>query len=131
MTDHGVLTLFRFDFIEKLPETSGLVYKCIDAQGKAIVSKILPGHAYPLELHQELALKGLALAPAVTRLAGNFTLLETEFLSPSEGWMRLDVFRGDMDALETACSEAIAGLHSCLEGRAVHGDLRPPNMFAR
>ena len=124
-------TLHRFESIEKLPNTSGLVYKCVDAQGKAIVSKILPGHAYPLELHQELAVRGLALTPTVTQLAGNFTLLEAEFLAPSDGWMRLDGFRGDVDALETACSEAVAVLHSCLEGRAVHGDLRPPNMFAR
>ena len=95
------------------------------------MSKILPGHAYPVELHQELALKDLALKPAVTQLAGSFTLLETEFLSPSEGWIRLDNFRGDVEALDAACAEAIACLHSCLEGRAVHGDLRPPNMFVR
>ena len=84
-----------------------------------------------MELHQELARRGLALTPTVTQLSGHFTLLETEFLSPSEGWMCLDEFHGDVDALDKACSEAIAGLHSCLDGCAVHGDLRPPNMFAR
>ena len=124
-------TLHSFHSIEKIPKTSGLVYKCVDVQGKAIMSKILPGQAYPLELHQELARKGLALMPAITRLPGNFTLLQTEFLAPSEGWMRLDEFHGDVDVLEKACFEAVAGLHSCLENRAVHGDLRPPNMFAR
>jgi hypothetical protein len=124
-------TPHRFASIEKFPQTSGLVYKSVDAHGKTIVSKIIPGHAYPLELHKELAEKGLALTPTVAQLPGNFTLLETEFLAPSEGWMRLDEFRGNVDALETACSNAVACLHSCLDGRAVHGDLRPPNIFAR
>lgn len=45
--------------------------------------------------------------------------------------MQLDRFTGSTQALREACGAALKGLHSCLSGNAVHGDVRIPNIFVR
>lgn len=45
--------------------------------------------------------------------------------------MQLDRFTGSAQAMREACKAALAGLHSCLGGSAVHGDVRIPNIFLR
>ena len=45
--------------------------------------------------------------------------------------MQLDRFRGSRQVLEEACKAALAGLHNCLGGTAVHGDVRIPNICVR
>lgn len=54
-----------------------------------------------------------------------------EYLDPSNGWTPLLAYQGDASALETALQKAMSAFHQCLDGKAVHGDLRPPNIFVR
>lgn len=58
-------------------------------------------------------------------------MVEMDYLDPSEGWTPLLAYQGDASALETALQKAISAFHQCLDGKAVHGDLRPPNIFVR
>ena len=58
-------------------------------------------------------------------------MVEMEYLDPSEGWTPLLAYQGDVSALEPVIQKAISAFHQCLDGKAVHGDLRPPNIFVR
>ena len=77
------------------------------------------------------------LAPAILGLAEEILypkgvrLLETEDLANSNSWEQMHNFSGDMDELEATSISALTSLHSCLNGAAVHGDVRPPNIFVR
>ena len=117
-------------------QRNSLVYRCIAKDGSTSVAKLLPGGAsYPLDLYQEAVSKGLAPAilnlTAETSYPGDFRLLETEELASSSGWEQLHRFSGDMNILQKASNSALTSLHSCLSGTAVHGDIRPPNIFVR
>ena len=117
-------------------QRNSLVYRCIAKDGSTSVAKLLPGGAsYPLDLYQEAVSKGLAPAilnlTAETSYPGGFRLLETEELASSSGWEQLHRFSGDMNILQKASNSALTSLHSCLSGTAVHGDIRPPNIFVR
>lgn len=105
---------------------------------RKLVAKLLPcaPTEYPSALHTEAAAKGCVpglLGPAGS-VAGGFTLLRMGYLDPDDGWTRLDEleqYPADFLEVERAANDALARLHSCLEGTAVHGDLRPPNIFLR
>ena len=119
--------------MEKL-QSSSLVYLCVAHDGSSRVSKLIPDTAYPMDLHREMAGRGLAptLLPQPAELhPGGFRLLEMEHLGREQGWEQLSEFSGDAAGLPEACNLALQGLHSCLGGTAVHGDLRPPNIFVR
>lgn len=105
---------------------------------RKLVAKLLPcaPAEYPSALHTEAADKGCVpgmLGPT-TSVAGGFTLLRMGYLDPDDGWTRLDEleqYPADFSEVERAANDALARLHSCLAGTAVHGDLRPPNIFLR
>ena len=58
-------------------------------------------------------------------------MIKMEYLDPSDGWMRLERFNGDWDALHEVAMKALESLQSCLDGKAVHGDLNPSNLLVR
>lgn len=82
-------------------------------------------------------LAGKGHAPALVHhetLAGGFMMIVYEYLDPSDGWRALHEFndtRAEPEQITSACIEALSSLHSCLEGRGVHGDPRPPNIFLK
>ena len=45
--------------------------------------------------------------------------------------MRLERFTGNWDALHEVAMEALKLLQSCLDDKAVHGDLNPSNLLVR
>ena len=113
-----------------------LVYRCIAANGSSSIAKLIPGGAsFPMDFYQEAVSMGLA--PAILNLAaetsypGDFRLIETEDLTTSSGWNEMHLFSGDMDELQSTSYSALTRLHSCLDGHAVHGDIRSPNIFVR
>ena len=66
------------------------------------------------------------------QLPGGFLLLVLEFLDPTDGWMSLENFDDattSSEKLRAACLRALESLQTCLDGKAVHGDLRSPNVF--
>jgi len=113
--------------------TSSKVY-IIDrgASGK-VVGKIASDHQkYPVELHKEAAAKGLAPNLEHTEvLPGGLSYVEMEFLDARDGWRKLSEFQGNLDALSASCRASRVALHACLDGEAVHGDLRPANILVR
>ena len=54
-----------------------------------------------------------------------------QYLDPADGWMSPHRFTGDWDLLQEVAVEALASLQSCLDGKAVHGDLNPGNLLVR
>ena len=125
----------RFSSAQQLRSSpTSLVYLCTDKENEAkqIIVKIIAGDSYPISLHEELA--ALGHAPTLhyhQRLSGGFMLLCYEFLSATDGWVSLNHFdcKEALPLLQAACEKALSALHSCLGGRAVHGDMRPPNIF--
>ncbi len=118
------------------------MYRCRTPQGSSRIAKLIPGAAYPMRLHSEAADKGLAPrlldspgrgeGGAELPFPGGFLLVEMEdLLSGDQGWQQMADFGGDVEDLEIASLSALEGLHSCLGGAAVHGDLRAPNIFVR
>ena len=101
------------------------------------MAKIIEGNikdaSYPLTLHKQLS--SLGHAPDlfdVEQLPGGFLLLVLEFLDPTDGWMSLEKFDDattSPEMLQAACLGALKSLQTCLDGKAVHGDLRSPNVF--
>ena len=122
-----------FRSITRLPGP-GQVYLCISDQTTQVV-KFVPARSYPYpeDLHVQLAQKRIApkLLSPVKLLPGGFWFVEMEYLDPSEGWTSLLAYQGDVSALEPVIQKAISAFHQCLDGKAVHGDLRPPNIFVR
>ena len=54
-----------------------------------------------------------------------------EDLTSGSGWGPMHRFFGSKHELKKASESALAALHSCLDGAAVHGDVRIPNIFVR
>jgi len=108
------------------------VYHVTSEDGKSWVAKVV-AMPYPWQLHQELS--NLGLAPKLTgpleQCPGKVQVIKMEYLDPADGWMRLERFIGDWDALHEVAMEALESLQSCLEGKAVHGDLNPGNLLVR
>ena len=98
-----------------------------------VVVKVVACRSYPSQLHEELASAGLMppLFKPPKVYPGGFTVLQMTYLSPDEGWMRLDSVPCPDLAVVKACKVALTRLQGCLGGTAVHGDLRPPNIFIR
>ena len=124
----------RFTNLNRLA-MPGFVYRFQNpVDGGLRVVKIVQG-TYPTILHQELAAKGLMPELLAEPIAypGGYILVEMEYLDPADGWASLYNFSDPADplAVETACKSALIGLQDCLEGSAVHGDLRAPNIFIR
>lgn len=125
----------------KLPSSSVTeIYLCTDkgqADQKQVV-KIL-ARDYPEDLHKQLQV--LQAAPPLlscAQLPGGFTVVRYEYLDPSVGWQCLadldslvDLTENEMDALGEAYRGAVQKLHTCLGGKAVHGDLRANNVLIR
>lgn len=110
------------------------MYRYSSSDGRPRVIKLLLG-SYPATLHTELAEKGLMpklLVDPVT-YPGGYTMVEMEYLDLSDGWSSLQFFRGqvDPDQVQRAFDHALRGLQECLGGKAVHGDLRAPNIMVR
>ncbi len=119
------------DDIEQLVKRKH-VYHVTDEEGKSLVAKVV-ATAYPCQLHEELSDLGLApkLVVPVEECPGRVQVIKMEYLDPSDGWMRLERFNGDWDALHEVAMEALESLQSCLDGKAVHGDLNPSNLLVR
>ena len=64
-------------------------------------------------------------------ISGGYTAVRMAFLAPEKGWRRLDEVPTPDPAIADACEAALVRLQACLGGTAVHGDLRPPNIFVR
>ena len=108
------------------------VYLCTDEGGQQTVAKICFSE-YPWQLHQELAERSLtpALLPGKREFPGGVRLVEMGYLARAEGWMSLQDFDGDWDEVEGLLRAALQELQQCCGGRAVHGDLREPNLLIR
>lgn len=65
------------------------------------------------------------------RQPGGFTLIKTQYLDPAHGWKALSDYDGDFEAVATAARKALKRWQTELDCKAVHGDLRTPNIFAR
>ena len=125
---------FRFPNVDRLAKSSH-VYLCTCADGGSrVVVKLLLG-PYPSALHTELAGKGLMpkLLQEPVFYPGGYTKVEMEYLDQADGWSSLQSFDGpaSSDQLQRAFDSALCGLQECLRGKAVHGDLREPNIFLR
>ncbi len=122
-----------FDDLERLVPNR-YVYSYRHPSEGLRVLKLLLGE-YPTELHEALA--GAELMPKLLaspkQYPGEYTLVEMEYLDPADGWASLASFSGAADPLVVAeaCNAALQKLHACLEGKALHGDLRAPNIFIR
>ena len=110
------------------------MYRYRSTAGGLRVVKIILG-TYPTALHHEIAGKGLMpkLLEEPMHYPGGYTMVEMEYLDAADGWATLASFSGAADprAVAGACNDALQKLHACLEGKAVHGDLRAPNIFIR
>ena len=88
---------------------------------------------YPWDLHEELS--GMDLAPKLLdgprHYPGGVEVIRMEYLDPEDGWTPLGAFSGHAPGLEELAHAALAQLHSCLDGYAVHGDLNRHNVFVR
>ena len=108
------------------------VYHVTPEEGKSLVAKVV-ATPYPCQLHEELSDLGLApkLVAPVEEFPGQVQVIKMEYLGPADGWMRLERFSGDWDALHEVAMEALESLQTCLDGKAVHGDLNPGNLLVR
>ena len=90
--------------------------------------KLLLG-SYPATLHTELADKGLMprllVDPPVT-YPGGYTMVEMEYLDPSDGWSSLPFFQVqvDSDQVERAFYHAFRRLDKFFGWNVLHGHLR-------
>ena len=119
------------DDIEQLA-TRKHVYHVTPKEGESLVAKVV-ATPYPCQLHEELSDLGLTpkLVVPVEEYPGRVQVIKMEYLDPTDGWMRLERFNGDWDALHEVAMEALESLQSCLDGKAVHGDLNPSNLLVR
>ncbi len=126
----------RFSAVQQLQPPKH-VYLCTTSSAQHI-AKIVPGQ-YPTELHESAAVKGvlprlLGKPQHIPGANGGFRLVEMELLSRGDGWMHLGDFLGDVDAVdavEKKAMDVLQQLHSCLDGWAVHGDVRSGNVMIR
>ncbi len=121
----------RFVKVDRLPGT-GYVYLCKDDNGALSVVKLVLGR-YPTDLHRELEAKALApkLLSSPQPFPGGYTMIQMAYLDPNEGWELLSSAHRKTDIDKSVFSSAIKNFQSCLGGKAVHGDLRPNNIFCR
>ena len=108
------------------------VYHVTPEEGKSLVAKVV-ATPYPCQLHEELGDLGLTpkLVAPVEEYPGRVQVIKMQYLDPTDGWMCLERFNGDWDALHEVAMEALESLQSCLDGKAVHGDLNPSNLRVR
>lgn len=108
------------------------VYHVTPKKGKSWVAKVV-ATPYPWQLHEELSDLGLApkLATPVKEYPGRVQVIMMDYLDPADGWMRLERCIGEWDALHEVAMEALKSLQSCLDGKAVHGELNPSNLLVR
>ena len=108
------------------------VYHVIPESGKSWVAKVV-ATPYPWQLHEELSTLGLVpkLVTPVEGYPGHVQVIKMEYLDPADGWVPLERYTGDWDALHQVAMEALKSLQSCLDGKAVHGDLNPSNLLVR
>lgn len=123
--------LFCSHDIKQLVERKS-VYHITPDKGKSWVAKVVAS-PYPWHLHQELCQLDLApkLVTSREKHPGGIEVVKMEYLDPADGWMPLKRFAGDWDILQEVALEALSSLQSCLDGKAVHGDLNPNNVFVR
>ncbi|KAK9827443.1 hypothetical protein WJX74_002905 [Apatococcus lobatus] len=65
------------------------------------------------------------------RYPGGQHLVEMEYLDPQHGWISLANFDGDWASARFMLEELLQKWQACCDNKAVHGDLRPPNIFLR
>jgi len=108
------------------------VYHVTPKEGKSWVAKAA-ATPYPWQLHEELSELGLApkLAIPVEEHQGRVQEIKMDYLDPADGWKPIERFTGDWDALHEVAMEALKSRQSCLDGKAVHGDLNPSNFLVR
>lgn len=108
------------------------VYHIIPKEGKSLLAKV-GATPYPCQLHEELGDLGLApkLVAPVQEYPGRVQVIKMEYLDSRDGWTRIERFNGNWDALHEVAMEALESLQSCLNGKAVHGDLNPSNLLVR
>ena len=108
------------------------VYHVIPESGKSWVAKVV-AMPYPWQLHEELSTLGLVpkLVTPEEGYPGHVQVIKMEYLDPADGWVPLERYTGDWDALHQVAMEALKSLQSCLGGKAVHGDLNPSNLLVR
>ncbi len=84
-------------------------------------------------MHEQLSDLGLApkLALPVEDYPGRVQVIKNGYLDPADGWMRLERFTGDWDALHEVAMEALKSLPVCVDGQAVHGHLNLSNLLVR
>ncbi len=58
-------------------------------------------------------------------------VVRMDYLDAQDGWQQLHELEGHWDVVESLALAALERLHSCLDGKAVHGDLNPMNVFVR
>ncbi len=99
---------------------------------KAIFAKVTTA-PYPSKLHEEAGKAGLVpqLSEYGGRFPGNQYLIEMEYLDPRQGWVSLGKFDGDWASARLLLMELLDKWQDCCGGQAVHGELRPPNIFLR
>ena len=83
------------------------VYHVTPESGKSWVAKVV-ATPYPRQLHEELSTLGLApkLVTPVEGYPGRVQVIKMEYLDPADGWVRLERFTGDWDALHEVAMEA-------------------------
>ena len=88
---------------------------------------------YPANLHQEAGDAGLVprLHQDKGRFPGGQYLVEMEYLDPEDGWISLESFAGDWEEARPILHALLEGWHACCNHKAVHGDLRAPNIALR
>ncbi|KAK9827445.1 hypothetical protein WJX74_002905 [Apatococcus lobatus] len=89
---------------------------------------------YPSTLHAEAGKAGVV--PQLSqkrqkRYPGGQHLVEMEYLDPQHGWISLANFDGDWASARFMLEELLQKWQACCDNKAVHGDLRPPNIFLR
>ena len=99
---------------------------------KTIFAKVTTA-PYPSELHDEASKAGLVpqLSEYEGRFPGSQYLVEMEYLDPQQGWVSLAAFDGDWASARFLLTELLGKWQACCGKEAVHGDLRPPNIFLR
>ncbi len=58
-------------------------------------------------------------------------MVKMAYLSREEGWVSLYNYKWDVESLAALAEAALATFHTCLNNKAVHGDLSAGNIFVR
>ncbi|KAK9827850.1 hypothetical protein WJX74_005628 [Apatococcus lobatus] len=107
-------------------------WQCIKGDGSTTLPKITTA-PYPSGLHQEAGQAGVVpqLRHTTRKYPGGQYLIEMDYLNPADGWLALNHFSGNWSAAKKILEELLIQWQACCNGRAVHGDLRAPNIFLR